>query len=101
MNTTFEITSLTRKPETGVVTRVNGKQLLQDDLYCVFNVELDSIDPPDQSFVSYENLTEQIVIDWVKIKLKDQIKINDEYVEMQLNKKLNPEVLLGLPWQKT
>jgi hypothetical protein len=99
MNTTFQITSLERSPQTGVVTRVYGKQILQDNLYCVFNVELDPINPVDQGFVAYENLTEQIVIEWAKTKLGNQIQINDEYLKMQLDKKLNPEFVSGLPWQ--
>lgn len=99
MESTFKVTSLERQPQTGVVTRVYGKQILQDDLYCDLNVELDPIDPADQSFVDYESLTEQTVIEWIKEKLGDQVRLNDEYLAMELNKKLNPEFIFGLPWQ--
>ena len=103
MKSIFQIISLTRNPQTGVVTKICGKQVMENeqDLHCTFFVDLDPIDPSDQKFISYEQLTEEIVLEWAKTKLGNQLQTNDEYLQIKLNKKLNPEFVSGLPWQQT
>ena len=103
MKSTLEIISLIRNPQTGVVIKVYGKQVIknQHNLDCTVVVDLDPIDPNNQKFIFYEQLTEEIVLEWVKTKLGNQLQINDEYLQSQLNKKLNPEFISGLPWQQT
>lgn len=55
------------------------------------------VDPPTQNFIPYQNLTETIVLDWVKSKINPtQIESN---LQQQLTYMANPPLeTLPLPW---
>lgn len=60
---------------------------------------LDSIDP--DNFVSYENLTEEIVINWIKsFVIDDYEKHVNSMIDKQIQSKINPvvEVTNNFPW---
>lgn len=58
-------------------------------------IKVSSIDP--DTFVPYENLTQEIVIGWVQEEVKGQKHI-DEQILKQINIKRNPVVEKPLPW---
>lgn len=62
------------------------------------NIEINfEPNPNNENFIAYENLTEEIVLSWVKNKL------NTEAIETQLIKNLELqsqlETLNGIPWK--
>jgi hypothetical protein len=57
-----------------------------------------SVDPDD--FVAFEDLTQEIVIDWIKDAVEDQTHI-DQQILKQINEKKNPIVELPLPWDES
>jgi hypothetical protein len=106
MNTTWKISNLKRKSEDGLVIEViwvanfelNGER---DRKVGVTKLTGDSTSP---DFVPYEQLTEELVLSWVKSNLGEEKieKIEEEYktvLEKRVNKKNNPEFLSGAPWK--
>lgn len=105
MTTTWKIAQLKRNPSNGLVFEVtfimNFKLENETDRH-VGSVKLTG-DPTSPSFVPYEELTEAIVLNWVKEELT-QAKITEietsaeARLEDRIEKKANPEFLIGTPW---
>lgn len=106
MTTEWQVAQIKRKPDTGLVFEVtyimNFELEDQKDRH-VGLVELTG-DPNSPDFISFENLTEEVVLNWVESKL-GQTKIDEftQNAETRLKKRIdrekNPEFLTGLPWQ--
>lgn len=107
MTTTWKIAQLKRNPSNGLVFEVtfimNFKLQNETDRH-VGSVELEG-DPTSETFVPYEELTEAIVLTWVKEELT-QAKITEietgaeARLQERIEKKTNPEFLTGTPWDK-
>jgi hypothetical protein len=107
MTTTWKIGQLKRRPTTGLVFQVNYimnfKLQNETDRY-VGSVTLEG-DPASSTFVPYEELTESIVLEWVKTTLT-QSKITEiesgfeSKLEGMIEEKNNPKFLTGKPWDK-
>lgn len=105
METNWKILNLKREVDNGLVIEVtyvmNFKlQGESDRKIGVIKLEGDENDP---NFIPFEELTEEIVLDWVKSELGqeeiDNIKTQHQTrLEKKIHKKLNPEYLDGLPW---
>ena len=105
MTTTWQIAQLKRNPSTELVFEVtyimNFKHEGESDR--LVGVTTLTGDPTDPAFIPYENLTEAIVLDWVKDSL-GQEKIDEieasflAKLEAIIEKKANPEFLTGTPW---
>jgi hypothetical protein len=105
MITTWKIAQLKRNPTNGLVFEVtfimNFKLENETDRH-VGLIELEG-DPTSKTFVPFEDLTEEIVLNWVKEKLT-QVKISEietnmkTRLEEKIEKKANPEFLTGTPW---
>lgn len=54
-------------------------------------------DPDDVNFIPYENVTEQQVLNWVWAQV-DKTAI-EQKLAVDLDKKINPPVAKGLPWE--
>lgn len=107
MITTWKIANAKRKVSSGLVIEV---------IY-IMNFELEGEsdrhvgiaqfegDPAAPGFIPFEQLTEPVIIDWVKVQLGDE-KINsiitnaEARLQERIEKKKNPESLSGLPWEK-
>lgn len=107
MTTTWKIAQLKRNPTNGLVfevTFIMNFELENETDRHVGSVELTG-DPASPSFVPYEELTEAIVLNWVKEELT-QTKITEietsaeARLEDRIEKKANPEFLIGTPWNK-
>lgn len=106
MNTSWKIANAKRKTPSGLVTEVvyimNFELEGESDRHV--GVATFEGDPTAPGFVPFEQLTEPVVIDWVKAQL-DDAKINSITAEAQarlqerIDKKNNPEFLQGLPWE--
>ena len=106
MNTNWKIANAKRKVPSGLVIEV---------VY-IMNFELEGEsdrhvgiaqfegDPSAPGFVPFEQLTEPVVLGWVKAQLGDE-KIASITAEAEARlkekaeKKKNPETLSGLPWE--
>lgn len=105
MTTTWKIVQLKRNPSNGLVfevTFIMNFELENETDRHVGSVELTG-DPTSPSFIPYEELTEAIVLGWVKEELT-QAKITEietsaeARLEDRIEKKANPEFLIGTPW---
>jgi len=59
------------------------------------------LEPPSEGdeFIPYEDLTPEIVINWVKEKLgEEQISSIEASLASQIDEKINPGKMFGLPW---
>ena len=105
METTFKIANLKRKPVSGLVFEVtyvmNFKLENQMDRKVgLLTLEGDETDP---NFVPFDQLTEEMVINWVKDSLGeeqiDAIKLEYQTIlQQRIDKQKNPEFLTGRPW---
>lgn len=107
MTTTWKIAQLKRKPLSGLVievTYIMNFELEGETDRHVGSVTLEG-DESSETFVPYEELTESIVLDWVKEELTQE-KITEietsmeARLEKRIEKKTNPEFLTGTPWDK-
>lgn len=105
MKTNWKIADLKRKTDSGLVFEVvyiiNFE--LDDESDRHVGIEKFEGNPSDPSFVPFENLTEEIVLQWIKEKLgQEEINKISSEIETRLQdrifKKNNPEFLNGLPW---
>jgi len=105
METNFKILNLKRKPENGLVievTWVMNFKLNDESDRKIGMIKLEG-DENTPGFIPFEELTEELVLDWVKIELgEDKIEeIESHYktiMEERIERKSNPEFLKGLPW---
>lgn len=107
MEKNWKIANLKRYPQNGLVFDVtyiiNFKLENEEDRH-VGGIELEG-NPEDENFIPFEELTEEIVIDWVKETLGEE-KLNEIYSNMEnrlqerIERKNNPQFLSGKPWDK-
>lgn len=105
MTTTWNIVDVKRKPDTGLVFEViyimNFNHLEKEDRH-VGMVQLEG-DPTSDSFISFDQLTEETVLQWVKTNIGEEeiTRITSKTktrIEERVQRENNPEFLQGLPW---
>ena len=108
MKKTWTIHQLERKAEDGFVVNVHWRYSISDTdengklLYAdTYSVASFAQDEEAEDYIPYEDLTEDIVIDWVKNSLGEEQfeQINISLVQQIENQK-NPPIKTGLPWQE-
>jgi hypothetical protein len=91
----WNIENLDRKSNNGYVTTIHWRAILQEDDKVVFNYGAVSFSE-GEPIIPYENLTKEIVLNWLFEK------INKQKIETELTEKLqilkNPISKSGLPW---
>ena len=91
----WNIENLERKSNNGYVTTIHWRAILQEDDKVVFNYGAVSFSE-GEPIIPYENLTKEIVLNWLFEK------INKQKTETELTEKLqilkNPISKSGLPW---
>jgi hypothetical protein len=105
MNTETKVVNLKRVPSTGLVfevTYIMNFELESETDRKVGTIELQG-DANDPNFVPYNNLTEEIVTEWVNQALgQDEINaIEAEFearLQTRIDAKANPQHLSGTPW---
>lgn len=101
----WKITRLVQKnDETGTVIKVNYKLHSSYDV-CSYifagsvDLECDNI----QNFVSYQNLTEELVVQWVHDKLGEEVTTieqgNEYFINSSLNLPIPSTKVERLPWE--
>lgn len=107
MNKIWIITDLKRIKETGRVFYVDYQLTVNiGEELGVFSSTLElAIDENSNEFIPFEDLTEDIVLSWVKnhIGINEVLRIERhtiEYLEEKINR-INPSDLIeGMPWNK-
>lgn len=107
MTTTWQIVNLKRTPDTELVFEVtyvmNFTHEQESDRHVgVITFTGNASDP---AFVPYEELTEAIVKQWIEDKLGAEKIAEIEAsmlakLQVQHNKRTNPEYLMGTPWNR-
>jgi hypothetical protein len=106
MKTTWKIAQLKRNPSSGLVievTYIMSFELEGETDRHVGSVTLEG-DETSETFVPYEELTEKIVLEWVKTTVGEE-KITEietstkTRLEERIERKANPEFLIGTPWK--
>ena len=105
MESNFKIANMKRTPVDGVVIDVTF--IINFSLEGVADRHVSSIkilgDPSSPDFVPFGELTEELVIEWVKDELGAD-KLAEIFTNMEtrlqekLDKKNNPEFIAGTPW---
>jgi hypothetical protein len=105
MESTFNIVNMKRTPVDGVVIDVTF--IINFSLESIADRHVGSIklvgDPSSPDFVTFNELTEELVIEWVKDELGAD-KLAEIFTNMEtrlqekLDKKNNPEFIIGTPW---
>jgi len=92
----WEISTLRRKAETGVVKEVkwtaydSGKSISGSSV-------LKPKDPNDPTFIDYSDLTKEKVIDWIEEALSAE---GLSALQTKFSLEDRPSTLTGLPWEK-
>ena len=108
MESNFKIVSMKRTPVDGVV--INVTFIIYFSLEGITDRHVGSInlvgDPSSSDFVPFGELTEELVIEWVNDELGAD-KLAEIFTNMEtrlqekLDKKNNPEFIVGTPWDGT
>ena len=98
--TNWKITQMDRHTSTGFVVTVHWTAALQDEEYSASTYSTASFsEQPDEELIPYEELTEEVVIGWVKDSLGEE---GVEAIEVMLLNNIEtqraPKVSVGLPW---
>lgn len=107
MKITWSIAELKSKSDTKVVIDVTAIVSFELDGYtdrAVRGAKFEG-DPTSPSFIPFENLTEEIVIGWVKEQLgPDEIADMEDNVKKRIEQRIqsikNPEFISKIPWKK-
>lgn len=97
MNYSWNIRNVNRLVDTGFVVTVYYEVIAKDGEYQESIVDSVGYANTDESFVPYEQLTNELVIDWV------QKSVGKERLEKMLAEKIEAQTKVlfahGLPWQ--
>lgn len=108
MNTTYEwlIWNIQRDNLTGGVGVVDYRvRAVKDTAQAIYSNKVTFIfDEKSPDFISYEELTPEIIVEWVKNKLDEDKEPSTgmiyEILEKQLDQKLASDKVHGIPWSQ-
>lgn len=91
----FKIANLERNANDGLVTVVHWIATKTDGEAVGSSYASMAVEPSD-NFVSFEQLTEEVVVNWVKEKL--DLESVEAALDAQIAEQKAPTVLSGVPW---
>lgn len=105
MTTTWKIYNLEHQITDGLVIKVTYGCIVQQDSFLDRHIDVTTLigDPSDTNFIPYEDLTEQIVLEWVNEELGQQaISDIETMVKARVQNRIDEEAAKttteGLPW---
>lgn len=101
MTTTWKIENMERQATDGGVITAHWRATAQDGEYTatVYGSMGFSPDPAAPGFIPFDDLTEAIVIGWVKDAMGEEtVAAHEAGLAAQLERLANPPVLAGTPW---
>lgn len=105
MTTKWKIEQLKRQGDTGLVVEVFYNVIAKESAYMANQKGKLTLtgDPNSENFVAFENLTEEIVINWVKQELGSEVSNIESLLETKVTEKVaqySNSLKTGLPWKK-
>lgn len=97
---TYKAAQLERTTQDGAVFQVHWTVEANDGTYSASGYSSTGLEPPDpETMIPYAELTEELVIGWVKDKLGEEAITNLEAgLQAQIDEQRNPTKAIGLPW---
>lgn len=98
---TWRIANLERQTSDDCVLTAHYTIEASDDTYKAGAYGSVGFEPPAENMIPFADLTEEIVVGWVKAKLGDESVGNIETaLQRQLDEQHAPSVAGGMPWGK-
>jgi hypothetical protein len=101
---TWNIVDIERELSDGYVFNVSWEAYAQEEDLSARAYGIVNLNRPKDGFIPFENLTEEIVISWVKYAIDrnnqalSSAKTVEEYLIEQIELQKNPTSASGLPW---
>ena len=96
---TWKISQLEREVKDGYVYVAHYTVDAQDDTYSAGAYGSIGFERPEDELIPFAELTEEVVVGWVKEKLGEEAVANVETaLQAQLDEQRNPSKAAGLPW---
>ena len=96
---TWHIAQLERETADGLVITAHYTVDAKDDVYSAGAYGSLGFERPEEDMIPYADLTEEIVIGWVKEKFGDEkVAEIEAALQKQLDEQRSPTVAQGLPW---
>lgn len=96
---TWHIAQLERETSDGYVFTAHYTVDAKDDTYSAGAYGSLGFERPEEGMIPFADLTEEIVIGWVKEKFGDEkVAEIEEALQKQLDEQRSPTVAQGLPW---
>jgi hypothetical protein len=100
MNINWQVQNMTRDLSNGFVINVAWACTASQDSASAFYGGTTVYTQESDSFIPYEDLTEEIVLGWVYETLGDQKAEIEASLTAKVEKQLNPVSANGLPWSQ-
>jgi len=94
--TTWKIVNMDRHLSDGIVFTAHWTATLQNGEYSASSYGSVGFQTPEDDIIEYEDLTEEIVVQWVKDAL--DVESIESSLEVQIEKQKDPVDASGLPW---
>jgi hypothetical protein len=95
---TWKIVQLEREIHDGYVFNVHWGIIVQEGNHYARVYGLLALQRPEGELIPYEDLTEEIVISWVKEKLGNDVSEYEDSLLAQIELQKNPPTATGIPW---
>lgn len=97
----MEITNMFRRPDDGMVVDVRFKITKTDGQHSAEYTGAVMLSPSfdNSKFIPFNLLHPDVVQDWVKSAIGDELEIIDGLLQKRINDQKSPSVVSGLPWE--
>ncbi len=92
----WKIANMERHLEDGIVYTIHWTASLQDEGLTASSYGSVGLQAPEEDIIPYENLTEEIVVEWIKAAL--EVESIETALEAQIQLQKEPVSASGIPW---
>jgi len=97
---TWNIAQLERETTDGYVYTahwtVNATETMEDKTYTASSYGSIGLERPEEDFIPFEDLTEELVVSWIQEKL--DVETHETSLQSQIDEQKTPSKLSGVPW---
>jgi hypothetical protein len=96
----WSIAQLEHKVDDGgvIIAHWRAEAIQDEHVASVYGSVSFTPNPDSEDFVPYSELTEGLVISWVKLELGEEVEAIENGLSIQIDNMVNPPVVAGLPW---
>lgn len=100
INYKWEILDLKREVEDGYVFNVYYNIIANEDNMFATKTGIVNLERPEEGkLIPYENLTEELILEWIKDKMgEEMVNQEEEFLEGEILKQKQPKEAYGVPW---